>query len=65
MFTGWHRPDRRAPWRPVLEAPTEAQAWARLLDYPAGDKCVLPTGQDPNQLHRGRSAGACTSTRQP
>ena len=55
-FTGWHRPDRRFTWRAVVSAPTEAEAWARLLDYAAGDKCGLPVGQDPNQAGGKRTA---------
>ena len=48
-FVGWHRPDKRSPWRAIVEADTEAAAFDQLLDnVPGGDKTVLPAGVDPN-----------------
>jgi hypothetical protein len=47
-FTGWHRRGRGYPWRPVVQAATEADAWRQLLDAALrGDRCVLPTGRHP------------------
>lgn len=46
---GWHRPDKRSPWRAIVQGDTEADALGKLLDaVSGGDKVVLPAGVDPN-----------------
>lgn len=48
-WTGWHRPNRRSPWRAIVTAATETAAFNQLLDrVRGGDKTVLPHGIDPN-----------------
>jgi len=50
VFVGWHREDRRSPWRPIVEAESEDGAFRQLLDAArGGDKCILPRGIDPNE----------------
>jgi hypothetical protein len=52
-WTGWYRRNPAFPWRPIVGADSEAEAWVKLLGHVAsGDKCVLPSGQHP--ADRGR-----------
>jgi hypothetical protein len=49
-FIGWHRPDRRSRWQPVVTGPTEYETLGRLLEVRRdGDLTVLSAGKDPNQ----------------
>jgi hypothetical protein len=46
---GWHRPPR-GRWAVVVTAATQDDAWRQLLALPAaGDKLVLPSGQEPGR----------------
>jgi hypothetical protein len=56
-WAGWHRPHSQAPWRALVEAEGEDEAWRRLLGVvEGGDKCVLPSAKDPNR----HDTGPCT-----
>jgi hypothetical protein len=59
VWVGWWREHPPRPWQPVVRVRSEAEALDLLLQhYPGGDKCVLPSGQDPNRREaRGRSDG--------
>jgi hypothetical protein len=48
-FIGWYRPNRRQPWRPVVQSDDERDCLSKLLNELPGDKLVLPAGRDPNQ----------------
>ena len=75
-WVGWWRPvhwrqsvspggTRRARWRPIVGAPTEAVASRLLLDRrPPGsyDLTVLPSGIDPND---GTRSGHTVAVRRP
>jgi hypothetical protein len=46
-WRGWYRPGPRKRWRAVVEAASEAEAWARVLAYPlSGDNTA--SQRDPN-----------------
>jgi hypothetical protein len=56
-WVGWHRPDRRSAWRPLVEGATEAEATAAALDQRlGGDWLFRPRGDNPN-AGRGRTGG--------
>jgi len=49
-FTGWHRPSARQPWRPVVQAESQEEAWAMLLTATAsGDVTVTASHRDANE----------------
>jgi hypothetical protein len=54
-FTGWYRPDRRHPWRPVCAAGSEQRCWLDLLRACRGSGLlvVLAAGQTPDDLPAG------------
>jgi hypothetical protein len=48
-FTGWHRLSARHPWRPIVQAEGQAEAWAMLqCTLPGGDKMVTALHREPN-----------------
>jgi hypothetical protein len=48
-WTGWVRPGSGSPWKPILQADTQAEAWRLLLNEDVGQMTVLPAGKDPNR----------------
>jgi hypothetical protein len=62
-WIGWYRASPSHPWKQLISALTETEAWDQLLDRaPAGgDKTVLREGTDPNTdrtpLERRRGPG--------
>jgi hypothetical protein len=54
-WIGWHRPNKRAPWKQASEGDTEDEAFHRLLNaVKGGDKVILKAGEDPNRAGRQR-----------
>lgn len=53
-FVGWHRPNRRSRWLPLVTGCVEAEVLCQLLNaVRGGDKLVLPADRDPNrEMHQ-------------
>jgi hypothetical protein len=51
---GWHRSNRGAEWRRVVEAPNWHDCWLQLVHATKGDKdgdrLILAAGQSPEQV---------------